>query len=89
MRFAMKHAGGWSLIEIMTLLVMLALMIGGLYSLFQSQGLSGGLKWLGILLLIFIPLMGVIIWKNERDNKRLRQRLKEKSKEGSKGTAGD
>lgn len=61
----------------MTILVMLSLMIAGLYSLFQSRGLSGGLKWLGIFLVIIIPLAGVIIWKNERDNKKLQQRLRQ------------
>lgn len=76
----MKHSGGWSLTEITTTLVMLVLMMAGLYSLFQNQGLPGGLKWPGVLLLIFIPLMAVIIWKNERDNKRLQQRLKENAK---------
>ncbi|MEX2525505.1 MAG: hypothetical protein WD750_11155 [Gammaproteobacteria bacterium] len=79
----MKHSGGWSLVEIITILIMAGLIIGGLSSLLLKHGFSGGMKVAAVLLLIFIPLMAVIIWKNERDNKKLQQRLRE----GSRGTS--
>lgn len=70
-----RRAGGWNLVEVVTLAAALALLAAGLYTLFHHHGFGGGLKWLGLVLLLVVPLMAGLIWKNERDNRRLRERL--------------
>ena len=71
----MKYAGGWNTTEIVTMLVMLCLIGGGVYSLFHARGLAGGLKWLGVLLVIVVSIVALLAWKNERDNRILKERL--------------
>ena len=70
-----RRAGGWNLVEVITLAAALSLMAAGLYSLFRYHGLEGGLKWLGLILLLVVPLLAGLIWKNQRDNRRLRERM--------------
>lgn len=84
----MLRCRGWSLVEILTVLVMSGLLTGGLYTLFHQHGFTGGMKRVGVALAIGIPIAALIIWKNERDNKRQRQRLAEKQGGKDEGAAG-
>lgn len=82
MRHSSKRHGGWNIIEILPLLVAAGIILFALYGTFQAHGPAGGLKWTGLFLLVLVPLMAVLIWKNERDNNKRNDRLRAQRESG-------